>query len=433
MATAALLLTLALSASAHGDWSRSFVATTDVVSPPGFAMSGRHGGLVAWTARLRNDTYEVRVRRVGPRGRFGPVRRASGPIAVFITNPFVAMAPSGAGLVVWARPKGNGHFALAGRPVDARGRLGEARTLVRDVDNLFAEQPPFDLVVDSGGNTIIAWLRSSGDPRGPSSQAIFTRRVSANGSLGPAFELPQDPPGTDFYPTLAAGSSGPPVLLWERWDRSGTNSLWAAPLAADGRTGPLRAISDPEEYAPGHPIFDLDVDARGRATVAWSPYRGGVSAGVRARRLTGDPLEQLTELGGTPIGWQPDVEVHSDGAATVAWKEVDALGSSVRVVARRVSATGRLGALRVLTPWRQRVSDPKVALDGSGTATVTWSEGQYFRARRLGPRGRLSRVAHLSRRGPYYGTDLVLAAGARATLAVWRSGSDVLASRYPTP
>ena len=122
------------------------------------------------------------------------------------------------------------------------------------------------------------------------------------------------------------------------------NSLWAAPLAADGRPGPLRAISDPEPNAPGRPIFDLDVDARGRATVAWSPYRSSVSAGARARRLAGDTLEHVTELGGPTFGSQPDVEVHTDGAATVAWREeVDALGSSVRVVARRVSATGRPG------------------------------------------------------------------------------------------
>ena len=79
------------------------------------------------------------------------------------------------------------------------------------------------------------------------------------------------------------------------------------------------------------------------------------------------------------------------------------------------------------------MSDPKVALDRSGTATVTWSEGQYLRARRLDPRGRLSRVAQLSRRGPYFRSDLVVAAGTHATLAVWRSGPDVLASRYPTP
>jgi hypothetical protein len=195
----------------------------------------------------------------------------------------------------------------------------------------------------------------------------------------------------------------------------------------------LRAISDPEEYAPGHPIFDLDVDARGRATVAWSPYRSSVSARVKARRLTGDTLEHVTELGGNQFGSPPDVEVHSDGAATVAWRDVDALGSSMRVVARRVSATGRLGALRAITAWRERISDPKVALDRSGTATITWSQGQRLRSRRLGPRGRLSRAVQLSHRGPYYPSDLVLAAGERATLAVWKSGYDVLASRYPTP
>ena len=168
-------------------------------SPPGFAISERHGGLVAWTTQLRPDAYEVRVRRVGARGRLGPARRASKTIEYFVTSPAVAIAPSGAGLVAWARPKGNGHFALAGRPVDVRGRLGKVRTLVRDVDNLFAEQPPVDLVVDSSGNTILTWLRSSGDPRGASSQAVFTRRVGADGVLGPAFELPQDLPSRDFY------------------------------------------------------------------------------------------------------------------------------------------------------------------------------------------------------------------------------------------
>ena len=86
----------------------------------------------------------------------------------------------------------------------------------------------------------------------------------------------------------------------------------------------------------------------------------------------------VTELGGPTFGSQPDVEVHTDGAATVAWEEVDALGSSVRVVARRLSPTGRPGVLRVITAWRKLVSDPKVALDRSGTATITWSEGRAF-------------------------------------------------------
>ena len=235
MATAAALLALALPASARADWSRSFVAKGAAASPPGFAMSERHGGLVAWTTQLRPDAYEVRVRSVGARGRLGPARRASKTIEYFVTSPAVAIAPSGAGLVAWARPKGNGHFALAGRRVDVRGRLGKVRTLVRDVDNLFAEQPPVDLVVDSSGNTILTWLRSSGDPRGASSQTVFTRRVGADAVLGPAFELRSK----RLLPRpLEAGSSGPPELLaWTRSRSWGMNSLWAAPLAADGRPG----------------------------------------------------------------------------------------------------------------------------------------------------------------------------------------------------
>ncbi|GAA2121052.1 hypothetical protein [Actinomadura alba] len=117
-------------------------------------------------------------------------------------------------------------------------------------------------------------------------------------------------------------------------------------------------------------------DRQGDALFVWVreshnyPYPRHIQ--MRSRSHTGTWGSTVTV---SPSGQDPrlpKVALDDDGDAIVVWHAY--AGGDYRVYARRVSRTGTLGTLKVLSPTGAKVHGTDVAIDSDGDAVVTWNE-----------------------------------------------------------
>ncbi len=420
-----VVLPLALPASAAAGWSRPYVVTKRSAADQRVALSPRHGGVVGWRGAT---AWAMALRRLGPDGLpRGRGRRVSQVLDVsFPPRPSIAVNRRGAAVMIWARDRGNGNYALLGRHLSSRGRLGAVRMLVGGVPAGGAEDLPADVVLGPGGDAIVVF----GSQRG-----LHLRRFAADGSLGPVIDVP-DEGGQDAAPSLEVDPSGRAVLAWVHSGRD-RYGIRAARIGADGGLGAAQDVSEPHEYWSGGGV-ELAVDARARATFVWAPPAAGLDANVLARRLAGGQPEGLNTLGASDathgaVGVA--VGVDARGVATVAWRDPGPGDGTAVIKARRVGANGLMGPPAKTLSSTGELSVPQVAVDGLGNATVAWDRITASRAevdaRRFGPRGRLGSMRRLSSpSAPLTAASSVqLAAGARVTVATW-SSAGIAASRF---
>jgi hypothetical protein len=367
----------------------------------------------------------LRVRRIGATGRLGPASSVWTGGSGVHPAPKLAVARSGAAVMVWSSDLEDGSVLLA-RRMGAGGRLGPIRTLAVEPDALPGERSHAgdewrgldeQLAVDSAGNAIVAWTRShghpSGDPRGGydiTDSTVRLRRFNADGSLGPIEDIPPGEtrlewylpakPALDSFPRLAIGPSGRGVLWWQR--QGYDNQVLARRIGSDLRLGASFEIT----RNVGVTSLDAGVDVKGRVTFAWQgtvegevsvvarhlPSRGGLSAVHTLDRRDGNV---------------PRLVVDRHGTATVTWHRFPGRDFGSAVMARRLHANGTMEPLKRLSGPTEEVGWPQIAIDGAGRATVVWDEWiaggrdgrTRVRARAFTPLGRL---------------------GGRFTLAAWK-------------
>jgi hypothetical protein len=144
-------------------------------------------------------------------------------------------------------------------------------------------------------------------------------------------------------------------------------------------TPAFAAFSQPVSVSPaGYDSFHQQVtfDRQGGALFVWVreshvyPYPRYIQ--IRSRSNTGTWGSTVTV---SPSGQDPrlpKVALDDDGDAIVVWHAYDATG--YRVYARRVSRTGTVGSLKVLSPTGVWIYGTDVAVDSDGDAVVTWAE-----------------------------------------------------------
>lgn len=157
-----------------------------------------------------------------------------------------------------------------------------------------------------------------------------------------------------------------------------------APAAALAWGQPQRASTGPgDAHSP-----DVAVDGRGAALAAWVQERGGRGTIVASAAPDGRPWSPPRRL--SPPGLaaiDPAVAGLPGGGAVVVWRQADRTRTlrgrrqAVYVVrARERGADGRWGAVRRLSDARQKVGEPRLAVDARGTAIATWHWGTGTRA-----------------------------------------------------
>lgn len=118
-------------------------------------------------------------------------------------------------------------------------------------------------------------------------------------------------------------------------------------------------------------------DAQGNGVAAWSqstPAGSVVDAITWTASGAFGNVAQLSGLGQSEFS--PDLAVNEAGTAVVVWTAATTFGgSSYQVESATQPAGGNWSAATAVSTVTQQASWPRVALDGSGNATVTWEQG----------------------------------------------------------
>jgi hypothetical protein len=219
-----------------------------------------------------------------------------------------------------------------------------------------------------------------------------TPRASALFSQG----LSVSPAGYDsFQQQVAVDREGDASLVWVR-----ESQVYPHPRRVEMRSrshagvwGSTLLLS-PSSQDPRNPKVALDDD--GDAVVAWDAF-DGTDRRAYARRVsrtgTLGTLQVLSTTGVTVFG--TDVAVDSDGDAVVTWAEWHSDGS-VFPKMRRFTRSGGLPAAALLSSSPARAEVPAVAFDRQGDALLAWTNDNVVQGRTLSASGTLGGLKTMS-------------------------------------
>jgi hypothetical protein len=198
-------------------------------------------------------------------------------------------------------------------------------------------------------------------------------------------------------PRVAVDRQGDALLTWVRVSHEYPYqyAVEARSHAHDGTWGPIVTVAPPGE-APHGPTVAVDDD--GDAVVVWDAFSNN-DYRVNARRMSGTgtlgPVQVLSAPGTGIRIHGTDVAVDDDGDAVVLWAERQPDGGVVAKM-RRLARDGTLSAEVVVSSGRTAVTDPAVAVDREGDAVLAWANDNIVQARTLTASGRLGPVETVS-------------------------------------
>jgi hypothetical protein len=239
-------------------------------------------------------------------------------------------------------------------------------------------------------------------------------RIAANGTPGAVHAL--SPTGGDASDAqVAIDSRDRATVVWNLIDGS-DSTVQSVRIRPDGTRGTVQDLSTGEPAGGAQ----VAVDSRGRATVVWSLFN---TNRLQSRQINADgSLFAIRNL--TPAGRQaqsPQVETDSSNRATVVWEDVD--GSNFKIQAVRIAPNGALGTVQDLSAAGQVATEPQLAFDPQGRATVVWNRigpsNSRIQAARIRADGTSAWVRTLSAAG-FDATEPAVAAGPQGrVIAVW--------------
>lgn len=228
-----------------------------------------------------------------------------------------------------------------------------------------------DVAVSARGRVVAVWQRGAGRR----AQLYTARRKPGGGWTGPARV-----PGTRGVTDAVADfdGSGALVVVWA----SGRHVLAVRRPAGRSWATPVSLATTPSGSAngtfPGY--LALDVNARGRAVVAWQTIDDDADAVYARTRVQavvagrGDAWGPVRTLSTRHAAFRPQVGLDDRGRATVVWSEQTG-GTGSRVMVSSKSAGGPWAAARSLSRRDTDTGIPSLAMAGSGRLAVAWSYG----------------------------------------------------------
>jgi len=234
----------------------------------------------------------------------------------------------------------------------ATGAPGQALTLSES-----GVTPGYPAVAaDDDGDAAVVWEQRGG---------IVGRRISSGDELvGPVQQLSTSSPTTS--PAVAVAPEGTALATWSEI-RDGSWYALARRISADGSIGPAIMLGPGNSQAPA-----VGVDRGGRFVVAW----GIGSADVAASRIEGDAVNATQVLTSTIASSRPFglVKVGVDGDGDAVISHLSGGGGHIRVWASRWSRTGTVDApVDVSSPTDNSGLLHTLATDLEGDTMLLWT------------------------------------------------------------
>lgn len=392
------------------------------------AVDDRGNAVYAWSsADPGSGTVRVRARTRAADGTLGRVLTLSEP-GVDAADVRVAVNRRGAAVFSWLEEDEAGMRAVKTRSLTAGGALRPAATVSGSglpVEHMVA--------ITGDGDAIVTWTAIAPDDILAAAFAnllgipvfyfghVKARQRSAAGTLGPVAEV-ADPALYSFGPKVAVDAAGDATFAWTQRDPE----TWRT--RAQTRSGPnggdLGAIADLSDPARDAIDVDLAVEADGDAVFDWRSFdnttsRAAVQARTRSRTGTLRAIVDISDP--ADDAWDPKVAVNDSGEAQLTWWVAGRAGA--RVEARSLSPRGRTGPRVTLSDAADDGYEPSVGVADDGGATFAWlafdSGGVRVQTRSRSARGGLGPVNGLTSPAEDAYSAQVAVTGAGAAVFGW--------------
>lgn len=325
-------------------------------------------------------------------------------------EPQVAVDSTGTATAVWYRFDGTTTILQGAR------MSGGAWSASADISapGRWAYAPR--LVVDAAGVPTAVW-------RGDVGNWVIQASRFVNGAWSPPVNL-SDPGRNAFLPEVAAAADGVLTAVWHRFN--GSDYIVQASRFSGGTWSTPVNLSAPSEDAE---LPRVAVDAAGGATVVWRRFNGANWI-IQASRFTAGAWSAPVDLSASlRDANNPAVAVDPSGNAVAVWDRDS--GSSYSTIQAARFSGGTWGTATNLSIPPRDSTQPVVAVDASGVATVVWrGDGPTFWYETQAVRssgGTWSSPTKISATGAAATTDPAVTVDAAGTVtAVWLSFGGVL-------
>jgi Ca2+-binding RTX toxin-like protein len=216
------------------------------------------------------------------------------------------------------------------------------------------------IVSDGAGNIAVVWREADAD-----SSSIRAAFRPAGQGWDPSQRI-SAPAAETESPRLAMDSLGNTVAVWQR--STGHDSVVQAAIRPAGSTW-----SEPQDLStPGEAAFNADVTAKaGRVTAIWTALRDRRTVvESSSRTIAGSWAPAQTVSAPTGNASDPVVAMDAQGGAVASWRSSD--GAFLLVHAAVRLDDGSWSEPEVLSGPGRGASEPLIAMDAEGNAVVAW-------------------------------------------------------------
>lgn len=268
------------------------------------------------------------------------------------------------------------------------------------------------VAVDASGDAVFMWLRSDG-----TNNRAEARGRSASGTFS-SIQVLSAAGQPAWMHDLAINENGDAIFAWVRSD--GTNQrVQIRTRSAAGTFSSVQTVS-PAGFDAHWPA--VAIDAGGNALVAWQGHDGTffrVRARTRSAGGSLGPMQTLSPAG--EAGWSPRIAMEPTGRAIVTWYRLDT-DSNYRVQMRERDAAGTWSAVQTISELGVSAQNPQIALMPNGAAMFVWTRGGtniLVQARKRSVNGQLGNVQTLSEPGQNALGARLAVDGSGTTIFTW--------------
>ncbi len=223
-----------------------------VIAPAG-------GALVVWMQE-NNGAWTVAGRRFNKDGSLGSVFTLGPAVADF---PGIAIDRLGTAVVAWTEP---GYKVVARRV--SPGHLSPLRVIMPAVSGI-----GYGMVTvgdDRDGDAVICFNRSINSGNGGPLH-VWARRWTRTGRVGTVLRLSPATRNVTFYHALSTDFAGASTVVWGQWTSQGKTAVYGRRISSTGSLGPIRYLGVGDRPA-------VTLDDAGAGLAAWQTP--GANTGV---------------------------------------------------------------------------------------------------------------------------------------------------------
>ncbi|MBU7018601.1 MAG: hypothetical protein HXS44_13915 [Theionarchaea archaeon] len=322
------------------------------------------------------DVYWVKVDAAGTTGTIQMISTHPDNVNGQDWGPQIGVDSSGNSYVVWRGYDGYDNEIYWVR-VDAAGTPGVVQKISTHPDNETREDYDPQIAVDSGGNSYVTWRCQFG-----SNKDIYWVKVDAAGTLGTVQKISTHADniiGDDFNPQIAADSSGNSYVVWYGHDGTDNEIYWVKVDAA-GTPSAVQKISTHVDNGIRDDWYpQIAADSSGNSYAVWYGWDGSDNeiywTKVDATGTAGAVQKISTHVDNET--WDdryPQIVSDTSGNSCVTWQGND--GSDNEIYWTRIDVAGTSGAVQKISNHPDNETRfeyvPQIALDTSGNSYVTF-------------------------------------------------------------